>query len=286
MQRHFEIVRRWFMRSRIHTDDKKMKTAWRMAFRCGNQGTPMWPYCLKYNVAAITYYPILKTNLSKHVEGEPKELWADLAPAQKASLKRVVYKMKKGDIIYMKDGGYIIEKGTVLGPYKYDTQNRIIDPNGYPWNHQVPVDWQKDFTPVKTLLGAEQYTVLPLTPKKVETLERLIARKRRDSHRLEVTEGLPFKAEVTLRKRNRAIIAAKKALSDGTCEVCGMGFADTYGIKIFCLVAHHQKQPIGQRRRASTTTMDDIALICPNCHAVAHTVEPPLPIKAIIKMIR
>lgn len=273
------------MRTRIHTADKKMNTTWRMSFRFGNQGPKMWPYCLKYGVAALTYYPLDETNLRKHEEGEPKELWAKLAPAQKASLKRVAYEMKKGDVIYVKEGKYIIGRGTVIGSYKYDTKNRIIDPDGCPWNHQVPVEWQTDFTPIQILLGVEQYTVRPLTGEEVETVEHLIARTRKNVLRLEVTEGQPYKAEAVFRKRNRTIIEAKKALSDGTCEVCGMRFADTYSTKIFCLVAHHDKKPIGQRKRASTTTIDDITLICPNCHAVAHSAEPPLPPEAIRKML-
>jgi len=245
----------------------------------------MWPDCLKYDVAALTYNPLHNTDLRKHERGEPKRLWAELASAQKASLKRVAYEMKKGDTIYVKEGKYIIGKGTVLGPYTYDRQNRIIDPNGYPWNHQVPVKWQIDFPPIQILLGAEQFTVIPLTEDKVEALESRIIQTRENIRRLEVTEGELLRAEAAFRKRNRTIIAAKKALSDGTCEVCGMRFADTYEIKESCLVAHHKK-PIGGRKRASTTTVDDIALLCPNCHAVAHTEEPPLPTVEIRKMLR
>jgi len=245
----------------------------------------MWPDCLKYKVAALTYDPIHKTDLNKYEAGEPKKLWAELAPAQKASLKRVAYEMKKGHTIYVKEGTYIIGKGTVLGAYKYDKQNRIIDPNGFPWNHQVPVKWQTDFPPIHILLGAEQFTVLPLTARQVKELERRITRAREDTRRLEVTEGELLKAEINFRKRNRTIIAAKKALSDGRCEACGINFADTYGIKKLCLVAHH-KEPIGGRERALKTTVDDIALICPNCHAVAHTAKPPLSNAAIKKMLR
>jgi len=245
----------------------------------------MWPECLKYGVAALTYYPIHKTDLNKHARGEPKELWAELAPAQKASLKRVAYEMKKGDTIYVKEAGCIIGKGTVVGSYTYDKHGRIIDPNGCPWNHQVPVKWQADFPRVFTRLGAEQFTVIPLRQEQVKSLEHEIARTREDTRRLEVTEGQLLRAEAAFRKRNRTIIAAKKAVSDGTCESCGMRFLDRYGVPDLCLVAHHKK-PIGQRRRASKTTIDDIALVCPNCHAVAHTSEPPLLIAAIRRMLK
>ena len=262
-----------------------MSTAWRMSFRCGNQGAKMWPYCLDNNVAAITYDPIHQTDLSKYKEGEPQKLWAELAPAQKASLKRVAYQMTKGDTIYVKEGTRIIGKGRVLGRYKYDKRNRIVDPNGYPWNHQVPVKWQRDFAPIHMLLGAEQFAVLRLTAGQVDKLERRIARATAEARGLEVTEGERLRVEISFRQRNRTIIIAKKALSDGRCEACGMSFADRYGVDELCLVAHH-KDPIGGRDRASSTTFDSIALICPNCHAVVHTAKYPLSIRAIKKMLR
>ncbi len=245
----------------------------------------MWPDCLKHRVAALTYYPLQRTDLRKHPHNQPEALWAELAPAQKANLRRVAYQMKRGDTIYVKEGKHIIGKGIVLGPYKYDRRDRIIDPKGYPWNHQVPVKWQTDFTPIPVLLGAEQFTVMPLTRQQVRTLERQITRTRAETRKLEVTEGQRLKAESVFRKRNRTIIAAKKALSDGTCEACGMRFSETYRISDFCLVAHHRKS-IGQRKRASKTKVDDIALVCPNCHAVAHTQEPPLPVAAIKRLLK
>jgi hypothetical protein len=77
---------------------------WRMSFRVGNQGYEMWPDCLRLGVAAITYAPLAKVDLSKHLPGAPKELWDRLEPTQKASLRRVAYEMRAGDIIYVKQG--------------------------------------------------------------------------------------------------------------------------------------------------------------------------------------
>ena len=74
-------------------------TIWRMSFRAGNQGYEMWPDCFRLGIAAITYYPLVKTDLSQYPYGEPKELWKQLEPSQKASLRRVAYEMKAGDII-------------------------------------------------------------------------------------------------------------------------------------------------------------------------------------------
>lgn len=78
-------------------------TVWRMSFRVGNQGHEMWP-CFRLGVAAITYPSLAETDLSKLPNGEPKELWAQLAPTQKYNLRQVAYEMKAGDVIYVKQG--------------------------------------------------------------------------------------------------------------------------------------------------------------------------------------
>src|SRR5262245_46149999 len=138
-------------------------TTWRMAFRAGNHGYEMWPHCYDQGVAAITYHPLEKTDLSKHPEGEPKNLWAELEPAQKASLRRVAYEMKGGDLIYVKQGQMIVGKGIVRGPhgtraYKFNPKFRNPE-DDWPWPHQVPVKWTSDFPEVRILLGSEPLTV-------------------------------------------------------------------------------------------------------------------------------
>ena len=47
-------------------------------------GHPMWPDCLRLCVAAISYEPLAKTDLTKYAHLEPKALWNELAPSQPA----------------------------------------------------------------------------------------------------------------------------------------------------------------------------------------------------------
>jgi hypothetical protein len=154
-------------------------TAWRMSFRVGNQGHEMWPQCLRLGVAAITYDPLIETDLSKYPEGEPEELWNELEPTQKASLRRVAYEMKAGDVIYVKKGPKIVDKGVVKGPakrnaYLFDSEFRLRQPDGTPWAHQVPVDWSANFPELDILLGGEQVTVKELASGEVTQIETAI----------------------------------------------------------------------------------------------------------------
>jgi len=119
-------------------------------------------------------------DLSIHPPGEPKSLWSQLKPTQKASLHRVVYEMKGGDTIYVKEGPNIIDRGVVQGQigvraYRFDSQFRIVDPYRTPWAHQVPVKWSSDFSPVEIFVGrSQQLTVEPLSALDIKRLESAI----------------------------------------------------------------------------------------------------------------
>lgn len=150
-----------------------------MSFRVGNHGHEMWPECIRLGVAAITYYPLERTDLRRYPEFEPHRLWKQLAVSQKVSLRRLAYEMQGGDIIYVKQGPKIVGKGTIQGAsneraYKFDSRFQITDPQGVPWAHQVPVDWFGDFPQIDMLLGSEQYTVKELSEKEVARIERAV----------------------------------------------------------------------------------------------------------------
>jgi len=88
-------------------------------------------------------------------------------------------------------------------------------------------------------------------------------------------EGARYRSEVEFCSRNHRLIETKKAESDYRCEICGMSFENLYGdIGKEVIIAHH-KIPIGTRRRATATSLSDIALVCANCHLMIHKKEPP-----------
>lgn len=259
-------------------------TTWRMAFRAGNQGAEMWPRCRKLGVAAITYSGLARTDLSKHTQGEPRALWAKLNSSQKASLRRVAYEMKAGDVIYVKQGPRIVGKGVVQGPYFFDAERRIVDPHGTPWLHQVPVKWDPEFPTIRALLGAEPLTVKELTPAEVSQIESEAEARYKAVDQMEAHEGEVYRTEAAFRSRNRALILAKKANSDYCCEVCGLSFEQVYGeIGQEYIVAHHTR-PLASG--PEKTTLDDIALLCANCHAMIHVRNPPLTIERLRKLVR
>jgi len=241
---------------------------------------------LTYGVAAITYDPIAYTDLSRYPKGEPKELWGQLHPTQKASLGRLVYEMKKGDVIYVKHRSKIVCKGVVGGRYRFDGQNRIVEPGGIPWSHQVPVRWDNAFPEVDMLFGGELVTVRKLLSGQVQTLEAAVRKSHKQKRLTEAEEGKLTVTEAAFRSRNAALIEAKKRNSDYRCEVCGFRFSDKYGrIGHDYIMAHHLV-PLTSRKGISRTTLNDIALLCANCHAMVHTTQPPLTLQQLKRSLR
>jgi HNH endonuclease len=93
------------------------------------------------------------------------------------------------------------------------------------------------------------------------------------------------------RERNRSIVEAKKAAvlkSKGSlsCEVCGFDFSVTYGSlgEGFCEV--HHLSPLSASNENVTTTLDDLAVVCSNCHRIIHRSNPMLSVAELSKVIR
>lgn len=212
-------------------------------------------------------------------------MWAQLkSPSQKASLRRVAYEMKAGDVIYVKQGPKIVSKGVVKGSYRFDSKFRLIDPNGVPWAHQVPVEWVSDFPEIKMPLGsAPQFTVEELASDELERLGAMVDTVTESNKQKEAVEGETYRTEAIFRSRNRALIQAKKVNSDYRCEVCHFSFQKSYKkIGHEYIVAHHLR-PIAAG--PSKTTLDDIALVCANCHGMIHTKNPPISIEDLRKLV-
>jgi hypothetical protein len=92
------------------------------------------------------------------------------------------------------------------------------------------------------------------------------------------------------RERNAKIVGAKKSqvlkkTGRLECEVCGFDFKERYGAlgENFC-EAHH-KQPLSTLNEQTETKLDDLAILCSNCHRMIHRTKPILSIAAFKKLL-
>lgn len=79
-----------------------------------------------------------------------------------------------------------------------------------------------------------------------------------------------------VRERNQALVASKKAsAATHACEICGFDSMKMYG-EDYCEV--HHLTPLAQLVDDTETTLDDLAIVCANCHRIIHLMMPPMDI--------
>jgi hypothetical protein len=104
------------------------------------------------------------------------------------------------------------------------------------------------------------------------------------------TEGATRLVSHLRRERNRALVEAKKAATLNAnrrlcCEVCGFDFSATYGPlgEGFCEV--HHLVSLSASSESVTTTLDDLAVLCSNCHRIIHRSTPMLSVAELSKVV-
>jgi 5-methylcytosine-specific restriction protein A len=65
------------------------------------------------------------------------------------------------------------------------------------------------------------------------------------------------------------------------CEVCGFDFQKTYGVRGHGYIECHHIKPLYALRPGSKTRLEDLALVCANCHRMLH--RTPWPTTAELK---
>jgi 5-methylcytosine-specific restriction protein A len=105
------------------------------------------------------------------------------------------------------------------------------------------------------------------------------------------TEGNPRLVAHLRRERSSAIIKAKKnSVKNLTgklcCEACGFDFNETYGEHgaDFCEV--HHLLPLSKSDGVVKTKLEDLAIVCSNCHRIIHRTVPMVKIPTLVKIIK
>jgi HNH endonuclease len=106
---------------------------------------------------------------------------------------------------------------------------------------------------------------------------------------VEALEGMTTYVSHLRRERNRAVTDAKKEQTHAlhgrlVCEACGFDFSAFYG-KLgegYCEV--HHKIPLASLDGKRVTKLDDLAIVCSNCHRMIHR-KTPMPSVSELKAL-
>lgn len=115
----------------------------------------------------------------------------------------------------------------------------------------------------------------------ISKIEQIAAAVDEEIHGVEVQEsksvyeGKPILKLHLTRERNSAIVKAKKALvleqtGKLACEICAVDFSEAYGELGKDFAECHHNKPLSLRSANQQTTLDELTILCANCHRMIH----------------
>jgi 5-methylcytosine-specific restriction protein A len=99
-------------------------------------------------------------------------------------------------------------------------------------------------------------------------------------------EGQRSLVEALISARNPQLVAAAKAHYGFDCQVCGFNFGKYYGKIGEDFIEAHHKVALASKKGRRLSSVDDINVLCANCHRMVHKETPPIPIERLKQMIR
>lgn len=107
----------------------------------------------------------------------------------------------------------------------------------------------------------------------------------------EFSEGKILLKKHLQRERNVKLIeTAKKRFIEKHghlyCEVCGFDFEEVYGELGKKFIEAHHIKPVSQMTENEKTNIDDIVMVCSNCHSMIHRKKPWLAIDKIKSIVK
>ena len=95
-------------------------------------------------------------------------------------------------------------------------------------------------------------------------------------------EGAVASVLVNRYERDQAARAMCLAKHGSRCKVCGLLFSEHYvSIGIGFIHVHHTRPLATMREEYQVDPETDLVPVCPNCHAMLHTCEPPLSVEEL-----
>lgn len=184
-------------------------------------------------------------------------------------------KSKKDIITELKRGAKYIHwkvkpENIIRTEIPVEIPNKILNIKNYRINNPTILS-QKQYNSVHTLLTNQYETTI--TPDII----------------VEFPEGRLVETQHRIRERNPTIIKMakenyKKQNKNLECQVCGFSFT-VYGEVGKDYIEAHHTIPVSQMTGKSKTKIEDIALVCSNCHKMLHRKRPWLKMSEIKSLL-
>ncbi len=95
-------------------------------------------------------------------------------------------------------------------------------------------------------------------------------------------EGLAKEYRAVSRRRSATLREAALNASGGICEACGIDFSSLLGGMGARVLQVHHKNQLAHAEAPIVTKLEDVAVLCANCHSLVHAVlGPPMPVEGL-----
>ena len=92
--------------------------------------------------------------------------------------------------------------------------------------------------------------------------------------------------ELAYFKRNPQLVKDAKKLYGYTCQVCGFNFKDAYGDLGKEYIECHHINPLSEREEYMDSSINDVCVVCSNCHRMIHRSKPALTIEQLREKLK
>lgn len=188
-----------------------------------------------------------------------------------------------------------LEDGTILKNYKYLLRkikveevevdwirSRALAQNIYEINNKAPKEWIED---LKIYFNKSKQESL------YEENQCINPLKNGEEFYMEYNEGTKILKQHYQRERNSKIIklAKEKFRNENGrlyCEICGFDFEEVYGQLGSDFIEGHHRIPVSEMGENKNTKLQDIIMVCSNCHRMLHRKSTCLDIIELKKIIK
>jgi 5-methylcytosine-specific restriction enzyme A len=77
-----------------------------------------------------------------------------------------------------------------------------------------------------------------------------------------------------------------KATGCLACEVCAFDFQESYGPLGVGFAECHHRKPLAEVTTSKTTKLQDLAIVCANCHRMIHRASPWKTVEELRELIK
>lgn len=164
---------------------------------------------------------------------------------------------------------------SVIAPMLSDETLKLQKNGNYRWNltlrnDRLHVSHREGYASVEDGLAAILLVEHPVTADSPLVVSRERVALRTNAYE-GIVEGIARESVVLSRSRSARLRHEALRLSEGVCECCSVDFSQMlHGKGLRALQVHHKKQ-LALRETPEATSLEDLAVVCANCHAIIHT---------------